>query len=336
VAGNQTPPYFQQRKHDGLVDEALRAVEDGRAHDIDWKVLIWVQVRHEMVHLVEKKSTDRVTYYTAYLQRLICVQRPELFQVPPEEPALPIQKRFIFVQRPELFQLPPDEPDQPLAIKKKRGRDRASVFGNKKHCSESDMSTAQARSKKIHSAFEKFDVASKKIDATSKKFDMQKTEERSKKIDLASKKIDATLNKFDLAFEKFAAASKEIDATSKKFDSVSKMIDATSKKFDSASKMMHDTSKKFDSASKTIKAASKMIKATSEQLDERVKQLDEKDSDMQAMDALNQALLTKERESNDELQVARKMLVEVTEQPMTPLWMYKFDTSITDPIVYYH
>jgi hypothetical protein len=47
-------------KHRGLVDAALGAVKDGRAHEIDWKVLIWDQVMAEMEHLTEK-NTDRVS-----------------------------------------------------------------------------------------------------------------------------------------------------------------------------------------------------------------------------------------------------------------------------------
>jgi hypothetical protein len=35
-------------------------VKDGRAHEIDWKVLIWDQVMAEMEHLTEK-NTDRVS-----------------------------------------------------------------------------------------------------------------------------------------------------------------------------------------------------------------------------------------------------------------------------------
>jgi hypothetical protein len=57
-----------------------------------------------------------------------------------------------------------------------------------------------------------------------------------------------------------------------------------------------------------------MMEATSRKLDARAKQLDEKEDDIQAIESLNQALLTKERQSNDELQRARKKLIEVTQQ----------------------
>jgi hypothetical protein len=49
--------------------------------------LLWELLKQEMEHLVESESTDCVSYYGAFLQRLIWVQRPQLFQPPPETPA---------------------------------------------------------------------------------------------------------------------------------------------------------------------------------------------------------------------------------------------------------
>ncbi|KAM0827717.1 hypothetical protein ACQ4PT_068016 [Festuca glaucescens] len=46
--------------------------------------LIWELLKQEMEHLIESESTDCVSYYGAFLQRLIWVERPELFQPPPE------------------------------------------------------------------------------------------------------------------------------------------------------------------------------------------------------------------------------------------------------------
>ncbi|CAM0958031.1 unnamed protein product [Alopecurus aequalis] len=327
--------YLPPRKRCGLVDAALGAVKDGRVHDIDWTVLIWEQVMAEMEHLLEKKNnTGTVSYYGLYLQWLIWFQRPELFQLPPETyvPDAPAglrpqkeqgsnreavnenqefcsksdmpraearseqidatSKKIHSTFEPELFQLPPEPsmPDAPAGLhpQKERGSNREAANENQNRCSGSDMPKADARSeqidvasKKIHSAFEKFDAASNKIDLISEK------------IESRSKQIDST-------FEKFATVSKKIDATSKKFDSASKMMDATSKKFDAVCKM--------------INAAYKMIKTTSKQLDAREKQLDEKDDDMQAMESLNQVLLAKERESNDELQGARKMLIKALQK----------------------
>ncbi|XP_047048816.1 factor of DNA methylation 1-like isoform X2 [Lolium rigidum] len=57
-----------------------------------------------------------------------------------------------------------------------------------------------------------------------------------------------------------------------------------------------------------------MIEATPEQLDAGRKQPGEKDDDMEAMESLNQTLLTKERNSNDELQQARKAFIEALQK----------------------
>ncbi|XP_051185305.1 uncharacterized protein [Lolium perenne] len=76
-------------KYRGLVDAALGAVKDGRAHEIDWKVLIWDRVMAEMEHLIENNiaaaDADMVSYYGLYLQRLIWAQRPELLRLPPKK-----------------------------------------------------------------------------------------------------------------------------------------------------------------------------------------------------------------------------------------------------------
>lgn len=55
----------------------------------------------------------------------------------------------------------------------------------------------------------------------------------------------------------------------------------------------------------------KMIQAMPKQLDAGRKQPGEEDDDMEAMESLNQTLLAKERNSNDELQQARKAFIEV-------------------------
>ncbi|CAM0955117.1 unnamed protein product [Alopecurus aequalis] len=51
-----------------------------------------------------------------------------------------------------------------------------------------------------------------------------------------------------------------------------------------------------------------------ESLRREQKQLEEKEEDMEAVESLNKTLVTKERESNDELQGARKILIEILEQ----------------------
>ncbi|XP_047050998.1 uncharacterized protein LOC124656264 [Lolium rigidum] len=70
----------------------------------------------------------------------------------------------------------------------------------------------------------------------------------------------------------------------------------------------------LDMASKMDIVPYKMIEATPEQLDAGRKQPGEKDDDMEAMKSLNQTLLTKERNSNDELQQARKAFIEALQK----------------------
>jgi hypothetical protein len=52
-------------------------------------------------------------------------------------------------------------------------------------------------------------------------------------------------------------------------------------------------------------------------LDAKEKQLGKREGDMQALDSLNQSLLTKERESSDQLKGTRKIVIEVRVQPMS-------------------
>ncbi|KAM0927440.1 hypothetical protein ACQ4PT_002876 [Festuca glaucescens] len=295
----------------GWVDVKLRAVKHGRAHDVDWTELIWGEVTMEMRQLLQNSTTYGcgLIHYGAYLQMLIWFQRPELF-------------------RPSMADAPPQ---------KKQGSNGSAVLKeNRKRCLEPHMpknnmmssNLFEEASKKIDSASVIIDAAAKKfcsasnmIDATSKKIDSA-SDAASKKLDVATKLMDATSKKIDLASErfddKFDVATKMMDVTSKKiylasqrfddkFDVATKMMDATSKKIDLASQRLDD---KFDVATKMMYAASQMMEATSRKLDARAKQLDEKDNNIQAIESLNQALLTKERQSNDELQRARKKLIE--------------------------
>ncbi|XP_044344170.1 factor of DNA methylation 1-like [Triticum aestivum] len=97
--------------------------------------------------------------------------------------------------------------------------------------------------------------------------------------------------------------SEKIDAAVEKINAASKvMLDAALEKIDAASKVMIDVASKV-----MIDAASKMIEATSKQLNARA---GEQDGEMEEMQSLVQALVTKERESNDELQRARKNLID--------------------------
>uniref|UniRef100_A0A8R7PPF4 Factor of DNA methylation 1-5/IDN2 domain-containing protein n=1 Tax=Triticum urartu TaxID=4572 RepID=A0A8R7PPF4_TRIUA len=85
-------------------------------------------------------------------------------------------------------------------------------------------------------------------------------------------------------------------------DAASKVvIDVALEKIDAASKVV------IDAALEKIDAASNMIEATSKQHDARA---GEQDANMQEMQSLVQMLVTKEQQSNDELQRARKILID--------------------------
>ncbi|XP_047050408.1 factor of DNA methylation 2-like [Lolium rigidum] len=173
--------------------------------------VLWELVKQEMDHLIERESTDWVSYYSAFLQRLI------------------------WVERPELFHLPPATAPAALCVRKEHGIDQTTIHENQKCCSESDIHRAEVSSEQI---------------------------------DMAYKKIDSPSEKFDTA------------------------------------------SNKIDVVSKMIVVAPKMIETTCKRLDVREKQLGEQDGDVQGMASLDQARVTKERETNDELERAQKILIE--------------------------
>jgi hypothetical protein len=221
----------------GWVDVKLRAVKDGRAHDVDWTELIWGEVTMEMKQLVENSGTSThvwygVSYYGVYLQRLIWVQRPELFQPPPELSVADVPAT--------------------LCVRKNQESNRSAAKENRKRCAEEpDMQSIEGGSKQIDVACKKIDSASVIIDAAAKKFCSA-----SDMIDAISKKIDSASMTFDASAKKFCSASDMIDATSRKIDLASDRFDTASKKFDAAAKMMDATSKMISSTFKKIDSVS--------------------------------------------------------------------------------
>jgi hypothetical protein len=242
--------YFQRRLKEA--DAALSKVKHGRAHCVTWDWLIVGLLEEELEQHFNPSKSTMTCYYGAHLQRLIWVQRPELFQLPPE-PYVPMIHRRV----------PQEE----------QGSNRSAVRENQSSESGMHMPTL-------------FQLPPEPSVADAPVVPRPQKESEMHKIDLAPKKID-------LAPENFTATSKKIDLASDKLDAASK---------------------KFDSVFNVVNAASKMMEAASKQLEERAKQLGEQDGDLRAIESLNQALVTKERESNDELQAARKILIEVCQQ----------------------
>ncbi|KAM3197518.1 hypothetical protein ACQJBY_072909 [Aegilops geniculata] len=267
------------------VDDALSSLQDLRAHYVDWTELLWYQVEEEIQQLIWKNRTSRTCYYGSYLQRLIWVVRPDLFQLPPAPSVV-------------------DAPPRPAALRphKERRCIQSTVNKNQKLSSEARSEKIQARSEKIDGTSKAVvDAALDKISAASRVV----IDAALEKIDAASKvMIDAALEKIDAASKVVigAACKVMIDSALEKINASSKvMIDSALEKINASSKVM------IDSALEKIDAASKVIEATSKQLDARA---GEQDGDMQEMQSLVQTLVTKERQSNGELQRARKMLID--------------------------
>ncbi|XP_051230140.1 uncharacterized protein [Lolium perenne] len=368
--------YILQR---GVKDAALRAVEEGRAHDIDWTGLIWRQVKVEIKVFMANQSADRVCYHGAHLQRLIWVQRPELFRRPLEERRSNHRSLVGDMQRPTLFQLRPQQQEG-------RGIKRAAANENQKPCLEFDMPEDRPRPQQINLASKKYDAASKNFDSASERFIVASknffpasmmTHTKSKKSDMAVEGFDAASEKLDMASKMMDAVSKMIEATSKQLDARGKQIgeqkgklDARAKhlgeqegKLDVRAKQLEEQEAKLDAGAKQLGEQEGRLDARAKQLDEQegrldtrakqlgeqegkldtrakqlgeqegrldarakqlggqegevnatAEQLGEQEGDMQAMELLNSALVTKERESNDELQCARKMLIEALQK----------------------
>ncbi|KAM0868230.1 hypothetical protein ACQ4PT_041464 [Festuca glaucescens] len=173
-----------------MVDLDFKSVRIGMARRVDWRMLIWEQVRAEMKRLTGSHDTDMACFYGAYLQRLIWVQREELFRLPPEvfmsdaPPALhphelsnappALRPQELSMTEPFLADAPPelamldalpalrpqelsmgDALPEPAALhpEQERGSNRSTPNENQKHCPQSNSN--------VH-----------KVDATCKKIDM--------------------------------------------------------------------------------------------------------------------------------------------------------------------
>ena len=80
-----------------------------------------------------------------------------------------------------------------------------------------------------------------------------------------------------------------------------------------------DAKQKLDLEIQTLRGNLEVMKlmpgeqdSESKKIDELSDELNEKEEEMRAMEALNRTLIIKERKSNDELQHARKELINVT------------------------
>ncbi|XP_047058176.1 uncharacterized protein LOC124664782 [Lolium rigidum] len=113
--------------------------------------LLWELLKQEMEHMVESESTGCVSYYAAFLQRLIWVQRPELFQPPSSEEA--VAPAALCVQPPP-ESLSSEEAVAPtaLCLWKAQESNLPTIHENHECCSESDICRAEASPKQVDMA----------------------------------------------------------------------------------------------------------------------------------------------------------------------------------------
>jgi uncharacterized protein (DUF3084 family) len=149
------------------------------------------------------------------------------------------------------------------------------------------------------------------------------------KLGVQEGKLDTRAEQLGKQEGKLYMRAKQLGEQECKLDARAKQLGEQEGKLDAREKQLAEQECELDTRAKQL--AKQKCK-----LDVRPKQLGEEEGDMQAMESLMKALVTKERESNDELQSTRKMLIQVTEQAMQLLLMYAFDTSQDNLTVFYH
>jgi hypothetical protein len=173
--------------------------------------ILWELVKEEMEHLVESESTDWVSYYAAFLQRLIWVESSVLFRLPPE-PSVEVAPAA-------------------LCVGEEQGSNRAAILENQKRCSGSDIRKAESSSEQIGMASKKIDSVVGKKQKYCPESHMQEIEARSKKIDTASLIIDAE----DTEEGKLDARAKQLREKDDKLDARSRQLSEKECKLDARS-----------------------------------------------------------------------------------------------------
>uniref|UniRef100_A0ACD5X9B0 Uncharacterized protein n=1 Tax=Avena sativa TaxID=4498 RepID=A0ACD5X9B0_AVESA len=363
------------------VDFFLKSVKDGSrgAHSVNWADLILIQLLWEMKLLADGETTDWVSHYGLYMQRLIWVQRPELFRLPPVPPVAAFhphnkeesnQATTIVNQkgrsesdmpRAEASSKKIDSagkenqkhcsksdmqtPPAPLSPHKKRGSNRASVNENKKRClGSSNMQEARPRSQQIdvasnkvdlasdgasnkfHVATKMIDIASKMTETTSKQSKMNETTSKqldtiTKQVDEKKRKLDVSVKQLDSYMETLRLRTKQNKSECESFTREQNNLESERASLMLRAKQLGEKEGKFDMEAKELDEKETKLDVRAKQQDEKegrleakAKQFDQEDDDMQAMESDNQTLVSKERESNDELQSAPKTVIEDLEQ----------------------
>jgi hypothetical protein len=143
------------------------------------------------------------------------------------------------------------------------------------------------------------------FDARSKQLDVRHMQLQARSMDLEdkSKRLDAKSKMTD-------ARWKQIEARSAEFDAKSKQLDATHLQLHARSLELEVRSSKLEARSTELEALA--VQCEFERINiEQYKELHDK---MHAMEVLNQALITQQREANDELKRVQKELLNESER----------------------
>ncbi|KAK1660989.1 hypothetical protein QYE76_049148 [Lolium multiflorum] len=157
----------------GMKRRLPRVLFQRKKQDQDYMVeLFWELLKQEMEHLIESESTDCVSYYGAFLQRLIWVQTPELFQPAPEQPAEAVAPLALCVWKepesnlaalcvrkeqgsnPAPLSVPKEQESNlaALCVWKAQESNLPTIHENHECCSESDICRAEASPKQVDMA----------------------------------------------------------------------------------------------------------------------------------------------------------------------------------------
>jgi hypothetical protein len=329
------------RKVASNVRTAAEMVMGGRAIDVDWSALIWVLVEEEIFDLSNGRRPNSACYYGAYLQRLMWLHSPDGVLPPPKMPASTLcsqdaqrRKQSAVNARNKhletsLYQSlrleldrkmqQPSIDDRSMKLKarytelEEKSLNDALVSQKRKRGDELPRSELDSLMKKLA------DERSKLVDAIS-----MLPEARHVEFDARSKQLDVRHMQLQARSMDLEDKSKRLDAKSKMTDARWKQIEARSAEFDAKSKQLDATHLQLHARSLELEVRSSKLEARSTELEalavqceferiniEQYKELHDK---MHAMEVLNQALITQQREANDELKRVQKELLNESER----------------------
>ncbi|KAF0927794.1 hypothetical protein E2562_036214 [Oryza meyeriana var. granulata] len=99
-----------------LVRAAAADVWRGCAHQVDWATLIWNLAYDELTEMADRRTEE--CRYGAYWQRLIWLQRPDIFHSPPSPPVAKRSTIRAKKTRPAVAKAPPDSNRSAVVVDK--------------------------------------------------------------------------------------------------------------------------------------------------------------------------------------------------------------------------